>query len=50
MNPDIGLLCDLIQTILAIVNIERSKFMKFMNSNLVGNGVIGAASNGLPEL
>lgn len=39
---DIGLLCDLIQTILAIASIERGTSMKLSISNLVVNGVIGA--------
>lgn len=40
LNLDIGLLCDLIQTILVSASLERGISMKMSISNLVGNGVI----------
>ncbi len=47
---DIGLLCDLIQTILAFASLERGISMKMSISNLVGNGVIGATFELFPKL
>ncbi len=50
LNLDIGLLCDLIQTILAFASLERGISMKMSISNLVGNGVIGATFELFPKL
>ncbi|HFI0036542.1 TPA: hypothetical protein ACGOTT_001485 [Streptococcus suis] len=49
LKLDIGLLCDLIQTILAFASLERGISMKMSITNLVGNGVIRATFVSYPK-
>jgi len=44
INLDISLLCNLIQTVIAVATMERGNTMKSSISNLVVNGLIGVSN------